>query len=338
MSAAPVIRVADLTKVYAGEKVLDLEELSLEPGRIHVLIGGNGAGKTTLLRILAGLEAPSAGTAEVLGTDPYGAPRAKRRALLQRVTLCFQKPYLYSASVSRNIGFGLRARGVSRSERGRLVGQAAEALGLSHLLDRAARTLSGGESQRVSLARALVLRPELVLLDEPVANLDEASIPRVETAIRELLEQGSTPVIATHILEQAYRLSADVVRLERGRIAPPAVDNLLEGEIVPGDGGAVLLAGDRVRVRVMTERRGPSRAAVDPSVVLVSKDPVLSSALNAYTGRVTALQERSAGILVTADVGIPLKAHITRESLGSLGLTIGSDVVLTFKAASVMVF
>ena len=337
MNGGQAIRVANLTKVYAGETVLDLDELALEVGRIHVLIGGNGAGKTTLLRILAGLEPPTTGSVEMLGADPYAAPRAQRQDLQRRVTLCFQNPYLFHSSVRRNIDYGLRARGVSGPDRARRVEAAAEALGLTHLLDRAARTLSGGESKRVSLARALVLRPEVVLMDEPVANVDAASVSEVEAAIRDLLEQGSTLVIATHQLDQAYRLSADVVRLERGRVAPPAVDNLLDGEIVQCGETAVLTIG-KVEIRVMTDRRGPARAAVDPAAVLVSKEAVRSSALNAFSGRVTALQERGTGILVTADVGIPLQAHITRESLHSLSLTIGSEVILTFKAASVTVF
>ncbi len=338
MSGAPAIRVANLTKVFAGETVLDLDDLALEAGRVHVLIGGNGAGKTTLLRILAGLELPTTGVVEVLGTDPYATSRGQRRDLQRRVTLCFQNPYLFHSSVRRNIDFGLRARGVSVQDRNRRVGAAAEALGLTHLLDRAARTLSGGESKRVSLARALVLRPEVMLMDEPLANVDAVSVFEVEAAIRDLLGQGSTLVIATHQLDQAYRLSADVVRLERGRVAPSAVDNLLDGEIIQRGETTFLLAGSGVEIRVMTNRSGPARAAVDPSAVLVSREAVKSSAQNAFPGRVTALQERGTGILVTADVGIPLQALITQESLRSFGFTIGSEVILTFKAASVTVF
>lgn len=338
MTGGSAIHVEDLTKVYAGETVLNLPALSLERGRIHVLVGGNGAGKTTLLRILAGLEPPSTGTVEILGMDPYGGTRHARKALATRVTFCLQKPYLFHTTVHRNIEYGLRARGLSGADRRARILAAAEALDLSHLLERSARTLSGGESQRVSLARALVLRPEVLLLDEPVANVDAVSVSRVETAIRDLLVRGSTLVIATHQTDQAYRLSADVTRLERGRIAPAAVENLLEGEIVRRGDAAFLVVDPGVEIRVTTDCLGPVRAAVDPTSIIVSAQRVVSSALNALSGRVIALQERGDRIVVCADVGFPLYAHITPESLHRLGLNIGSEVVMTFKAVSVTVF
>ena len=335
---APAIRIAGLTKVYASDTVLDLPALALGQGMCHVLVGGNGAGKTTLLRILAGLEPPTAGTVEILGTDPYGGTRRARRALAPRVTLCLQKPYLFRTTVRRNLEYGLRARGTPVVDRRQRIGSAAEALGLTHLLDRPARTLSGGESQRVSLARALVLGPELVLLDEPVANVDAVSVGRVEAAIRDLLDRGSTLVIATHQPDQAYRLSADVIRLEQGRIAPAAVENLFEGEIVRRGDASFLVTGSGVEIRVATAREGPVRAAVDPASVLVSFKQISSSALNALSGRVIALQERGDRIVVLVDAGLPLSAHITPGSLRRLGLSIGSEVVLTFKAVSVTVF
>ena len=338
MTAAPAIRATDLTMAYANTVVLDLPSLTLQAKRIHIVVGGNGAGKTTLLRVLAGLEPPTSGAVEILGTDPYGASRPARRALQRRMTLCLQKPYLFSTTVRRNIEYGLRAWGVPSEGRAERVGASAEALGLSHLLDRSARTLSGGESQRVSLARALVLEPEVVLLDEPLANVDAASVSRVEATIRELREAGSTVVIATHQLDQAYRLSADVIRLEQGRMAPAALDNLLEGQLVRRGDAAFLVVKPGVEIRVMTDRRGFARAAVDPTAVLISTDAVGASALNELPARVTGLQERGDRVVVTADAGVPLQALIGRESLHRLGLTIGSEVVLTFEAISVTVF
>ncbi len=332
------LRVSDLTVVYGDDTVLDLQSLEFERGKIHIVVGPNGAGKTTLLRVIAGLEQPATGSVEVFGCDLYRLPRKERLRTMRRMTFCFQKPYLFNSTVRANVEYGLRFRETERVARAGRVQSAMKALSVLTLQERNARTLSAGETQRVSLARALVLQPELVLLDEPVANVDQANRSQVETAITELQAQGCTVVVATHQVEQAYRLSANVVRLERGRIAPPALENLLEGEIVERDGSAVLLLGGGLSIHLITEKRGFTRAAVDPANIIVSKEPIRSSARNSFAGRVAALSELDRKVVLSVDVGLELTAHITRESFEGLGITLGSQVYLTFKASSVTVF
>ncbi len=154
----------------------------------------------------------------------------------------------------------------------------------------------------------------------------------------ELAASGVTVVAATHVLEQAYRLSADVVRLEGGRLAPPAVENLLEGEVVEGEGGPELVLAGGTRVSVVSDRRGRVRAAIAPGDIVLSPERFDSSARNALAARVTALREHGGVVLVSADAGPSLTASVTHESCAHLGLTVGSRVVLTFKATAVEVF
>jgi tungstate transport system ATP-binding protein len=253
------------------------------------------------------------------------------------MTLSFQKPYLFNTSIRRNVEYGLGLREFGSSEKAKRVESSLETLNLAALQNRNAKTLSAGEAQRVSLARVLALRPELVLLDEPIANVDEANRRQIETAISELHAQGCTVVVATHVLKQAYRLSADVIRLERGRLAPPAVENLLEGEIVREDGSNLLKVGG-VSIHVITDSVGHARAALDPGAILVSTERIQSSARNCLEGRVTALSELEDRVALAVDVGIPLTAHVTRESFHNLGISLGSEVFLTFKASAVTVF
>jgi tungstate transport system ATP-binding protein len=332
------VSVKDLKLTYGEATILDLPGLDFEAGRIHVLVGPNGAGKTMLLRVLSGLERPTAGSVSVLGADLLSLAGRDRLNLMRRMTFCFQKPYLFSATVQGNIEYGLYLRRLPASETSQRVDKVLSTLNLAHLRHRHARTLSAGETQRVSLARALVLQPELVLLDEPIANVDAQNIPAVEGAITGLHSRGTTVIAATHAIEQAYRLSASVTRLEHGRPAPPALENLLEGTITARDGLAILTLSSGLELVVTTDKRGPARASIPPSAIIISAGQVESSARNSLPGRVTALTEHNGGVSVTIDAGIPLVARITRESFNDLHITLGSQVYLTFKASAVTVF
>ena len=341
MMGEKVIKISQLTVVYGKETVLDLPELELEAGRVHVLVGPNGAGKTTLLRIISGLERPATGRMTVFGRDLYGLSYRERRQVMRRMTFCFQKPYLFNTTVRRNVEYGLSFRKIDESEKNEKnerVTSVLKTLNLMEFGEHSAPTLSAGEMQRVSLARALVLEPELALLDEPIANVDEANIAQVEAAIFALQERGSTVLVATHHLDQAYRLSANVVRLERGRIAPPALENILEGKVVGGNGAAVFVLGGGLSIYVTTEKRGFIRASVDPDSIIVSKERFQSSARNCFPGKVVALSVFNQLFSVVVDIGVRLTAHITKESFDKLGVTIGGDVFMTFKASSVVVF
>ncbi|KPJ61476.1 MAG: hypothetical protein AMJ46_01980 [Latescibacteria bacterium DG_63] len=332
-----IVRISDLVVTYGTEPVLDLPLLEFEKGKVHVLVGPNGAGKTTLLRVMNGLERPTKGIVEVFGRNLHALPRSERLAQMRRMTLSFQKPYLFNTSVRRNIEYGLRFRHIDSSEKTERVESSLKTLNLVELQYRNARTLSVGEMQRVSLARALALRPALVLLDEPTASVDQANRHRVEAATSELQAGGCTVVAATHELKQAYRLSANVVRLERGRLAPPALENLLEGEIIRKDGSSFLSVGG-VLIHALSHGAGFVRAAIEPSAIIISRERIESSARNCLPGKVIALSELEDRVVATVDVGLKLTVHVTRESFDELGITLGSDVFLTFKASAVTVF
>ena len=332
------VAVKDLTLTYGEATILDLPEVDFEAGRIHVLVGPNGAGKTTLLRLVSGLERPTTGSVSVMGSDLLSLTGSDRLNLMRRMTFCFQKPYLFSATVQGNIEYGLYLRRIGLPEIRQRVDSVLNTLNLQHLRHRHARTLSAGETQRVSLARALVLEPELVLLDEPIANVDSQNVPAVEGAAADLHKRGATVIVATHAVEQAYRFSANVVRLEHGRPAPPEIENILEGEITTQNDLAILSLAGGLEVVVSSDKRGPARASVSPTAVIVSSEQVHSSARNSLPGRVTALTEHEGGVSITVDVGTPLVARITHKSFSDLHITLGSQVYLTFKASAVTVF
>jgi tungstate transport system ATP-binding protein len=179
------------------------------------IIGPNGAGKSVLLRLLVGLIAPDAGSVTWAGLPPG-------RDRVHRIGFVFQKPVLLRRSALANVSYALRATGCRREKRKRLAMAALDEARLGHLAHSPARVLSGGEQQRLSIARALATRPDMLILDEPTSNLDPASAAAIESVLRDVRAAGTCIVFVTHDLGQARRIADDVVFLHRGRILEQA--------------------------------------------------------------------------------------------------------------------
>jgi tungstate transport system ATP-binding protein len=205
---------------YNGRCVLEIDEMSIHSGEILALVGPSGVGKSTLLRLLNFLEAPTQGTATFRG-HPFNSKQEMPLTNRRRVTTVFQRPFLLNRSVEANVKYGLKIRG---QRDGQLqVEQALKQVGLLDLAHQKAKTLSGGEAQRVALARAIVIQPEVLLLDEPTANLDPANVALIEDIVRNLNKQQSTTmVLVTHNIFQAKRLAHRVVFLLEGKIVETA--------------------------------------------------------------------------------------------------------------------
>lgn len=195
-----------------GRTLIDGIDLAIAPGRTTVVMGANGAGKSLLLRLLHGLIAPTSGA--VLW---QGGPLD--RAARLRQAMVFQRPVLLRRSVLANLRFALRVRGVRGAARALREDEALARANLADLAHRPARVLSGGEQQRLALARALACAPEVLFLDEPTASLDPASTQAIETLLRAARASGVTVVLVTHDLGQARRLGDDLVFLHAGRVA-----------------------------------------------------------------------------------------------------------------------
>jgi len=219
---APFATLHDIT-FQRGDFCLAIDHLEVERGQIYLLEGTNGAGKSTFLHLLALLLIPSAGTIAFAGEEVR--EEAQRQRLRRRITLVEQQPYLFATSVYQNLAFGLRLRDVRGELQDRRIRKALETVGLAGFEERHVRTLSGGESRRVALARAMVLRPQLLLLDEPTAGLDREVLPLFEDCLATLPEQGTTVVLASHDGDQSRRLAGSVLTLEQGRLRPPLFAN-----------------------------------------------------------------------------------------------------------------
>lgn len=210
-------QLTSVLKRYGTRVALELDELTLWPGRVYVLAGANGSGKSTLLNILAFLARPEHGEVMFAGKRVTWK-EAELNALRRKVTLLHQSSYLFTGSVFANLAFGLKLRGLRGEELRDRVTDALSLVGLAGFQQRNVTQLSGGESRRVALARALALQPEILLFDEPMANLDRHSSEIVDRVIASLPAGGTTVVMATHDPQHGERLDAEVIRLVDGRL------------------------------------------------------------------------------------------------------------------------
>ncbi|MEM7112308.1 MAG: phosphate ABC transporter ATP-binding protein [Chloroflexota bacterium] len=214
----PIYQLHSLVQTYGSRTVLQIDELDIFAGEILAIVGPSGAGKSTLLRQLGFLEGVSEGRLAFHNQPTDALDLATRR----KVTLVFQKPRLLSRSVAANVAYGLKIRGEEKEQVETAVSNALEQVGLSHLANASAPTLSGGEAQRVALARALVLNPDVLLLDEPTANLDPQNIKLIEGIVREINQRGTTVVLVTHNIFQARRLATRTAFLLDGKLVEVA--------------------------------------------------------------------------------------------------------------------
>jgi molybdopterin-binding protein len=356
------------TRVQVQNLRVDLDEfhlrdiaLEVAPGEYFVILGPTGAGKTVLLETIAGLYQPQKGRIIMDGED-VTAMLPERHG----VGFVYQDYVLFPhLSVAGNIAFGLKLRkdlGGLRNPRGLIIKQRvaeiSNLLGIAHLLQREPGTLSGGEQQRVALARALVVEPRLLLLDEPLSALDPETQEGLQRELDRLhRELGTTTIHVTHDFEEAVALGNRIAVVHEGRIAqvgPPeeifrqpateavarfvGVRNIFQGKVRHGADGHQVLSLDGLEIAVLTELAGRVHASVRPEDIVLSRDPIRSSARNSFQGRIANIADRGTIIYVTVSVPPAFTCAITRTSLEEMELREGSEVYIAFKASAVHVF
>jgi len=213
----PLYRLENLTCRYGAHTALEIDNLEIPDATLLCVRGANGAGKSSLLQLLALLQAPSTGTLWFDGR-PVAARGLALRTLRRQVTLVHQQPLMLRGSVADNLAFGLKLRGLSRAEQQRRSLWALQSVGLVGFEKRAADALSGGETRRVALARALALQPRVLLLDEPFAGLDLQQAEAFESLLGSLQRRGQTIILSSHDPQLAERLDAPSIHLRDGRL------------------------------------------------------------------------------------------------------------------------
>jgi tungstate transport system ATP-binding protein len=351
-----LIEVAGLTHSYGEREVLQDLNLSIGKGEVFAMIGPTGAGKTTLLRIIDLLEVPGAGE---IYFDGKCIPRSgkQRLEIRRRMSFIHQKPQVFNLSVYDNVACGLRWRGEKKNRIAEKVDYILEMVGLEGYKNRNARTLSGGEAQRVALARSLVLEPEVLLLDEPTANLDPVSTAKIEQLISYVARQHNTTMImATHDMSQGQQLAGRIGVLLDGRLVQTGnandifrspqneevahfvgMENIIEGVVIASNEGiAMVNIGDDAIQAVSSYPVGKEvYACIRPEDITLAPIFHRSSARNSFQAEVTRVTTLGPLSRVEINCGFRLVALVTKISAEELNLQAGGEVYATFKATGV---
>lgn len=358
-SLNPILEIKNLEVKRGGITILNVSSLLIHEGEILSLIGPNGAGKTTLLQTLSYLLKPFQGEISFRGkgVESNHSVMEYRRKL----AMVFQEPLLFDTTVFNNVASGLKIRGMRRNQiRDRVIEQL-NRFGITHLSDRSAKTLSGGESQRTSLARAFALRPEILLLDEPFASLDPPTRDSLIEDLERILRQTqTTAILATHDRMEALRLSDRIAVMNNGKIlqigSPDEVMNqpvsefvasfvgvetILNGKVIKRESGTFIASVDGKEIEAIGDAHSGETVVlcIRPENVTLSTFPSQdrTSARNVVPGRIVKIIPLGFYQKVQLDCGFDLVAYITNHSLEELSLVEGKEVRASFKATAVTV-
>ncbi len=354
--AEALLGVRDLVVKRADQTVLQVDALDIQDGEVLAVIGPNGAGKSTLLLVLARLLSPFSGQVYF-----HGSPIEQESELTfrRRIALVLQEPLLMHQSVYDNVASGLRFRGLPHTEVRRRTEEWLKRLDIYHLRSRPAHRLSGGEAQRASLARAFVLQPELLLLDEPFSALDAPTRSRLLQDLHSLLTQTNiTTVFITHDLDEALLLGDRVAVLLSGvlrQVGRPqdvftapgdgevaafvGVETVIAGRVASYQNGQVVVEADGLHLEAVGDVPVGTQVLFclrpEDVTLTISAGTALSSARNRLDGRIRRMTPSGPLVRVVVDCGLPVVALITRGSANEMKLFEGQQVTATFKATAV---
>lgn len=322
------------TEFAYGENIaLCVDEYSIGKNTVTALVGANGSGKSTLLNLLAFIISPTKG--EIYFADEKVSSE-KEKNLLRRIAYVQQRPYLFNFSVMQNMELGLKLRGIDKNVWAKRTGDVAEKLNLSALQHKRAHDLSGGEIQKVAIARALVLEPEVLILDEPFTHLDKEAKRDIETLINDMAESGEQTVIfSSHDQLQAQKLANQVCTLDKGQIKPCLLLNTFRGQL---DTTNSIFRTEKSAIQIPSTVKSGTQIAIDPAHLVLSKEALKSSMRNHFLGKIKSLREEEGEIHVVVEAGESWQVIITKAALSELNINIGEQVWLSFKSSSVQIF
>jgi len=352
------LETIDLGQKYGSQYILEHINLGIEKGEVFALIGPTGAGKTTLLRLVNLLELPASGKIYFDGID-IACSKVERLKVRRRMSFVQQKPVVFTMSVYDNIACGLRWRGTKKEIIQQKAEQVLELVGMTDYRDRNAKTLSGGETQRVAIARAMVTEPELLLLDEPTANLDPVSVAKIEEILERIIGgRKITIMMATHDMPQGQRLAGRIGVLAGGEIiqvgSPKEVftmpkskevaefvgmENILAGMVKMKDDSLATIEVNRGLIQAISDYEVGEKVYVliRPEDITLTLSQEVGSARNSFQGQIVKMALVGPLIRIEVDCGFSLLALVTKRSAEELNLSIGKQVHTSFKASAIRI-
>ncbi len=351
-----LLEVKNICQRFGDNLVLNDINLNVGHGETLAIIGPTGCGKTTLLRILGLLDKPVSGTIDFNGKEINGSLK-DRLEIRRKMAIVFQRPAVFNTNVYNNIAYGLKVRKEEKSLLRPKVSEALETVGLGGYEKRKARTLSGGEIQRVALARAMVIEPQLLLLDEPTANLDPVTTSNIEKLISEVIHKlGTTVIMTTHDMLQGQRLADRIGVIMNGTMlqtgdpreifsSPQStgiaefvgMENIFRGEITSNDGGVVTIRLDGHVIEAISNLEPGSHvsACIRPEEITLTPSSEKTSARNTFAAEITKIVSFGPLARIEMDCGFPIVSLVTVKSTEEMGLKLGTRIHASFKATGV---
>ena len=347
-----MIEIENISK-NLGEFFLRDISFNIRDGEYFMILGPTGAGKTILLETIAGIYRPDKGKILMAGKDiTYIPPKDRNISMVYQDYMLF--PHL---NVEQNVAFGLRLKKTPKEIIKDKVEKNSKLLNIYHLLHRYPGTLSGGEKQRIAIARAMVIEPYALLLDEPLSALDTQTRDRLRQELKRIHSITKITIVhVTHNFEEIFSLADRVAVMNEGRIIQVGrpddifrkpncefvanfvgVENLFKGKSIVENGYAHINI-DGVNIFSTDRKSGEAFISIRPEEILISKQPFKSSARNSLKGKIARIVNSGATAKVTVDTGIPFKIVITRQSLENMELKEGTTAFITFKASAVHIF
>jgi molybdate/tungstate transport system ATP-binding protein len=348
-----MIKIEHLSKDWKEFKINDVT-LEINENEYFVFLGPSGSGKTMLLELIAGMWAPDAGKIYINNQDVTNLPSEKRG-----VGFVYQNYMLFPhKTVFENIAFGLNIRKVDKKEIKQKVGELMELFGISHLAHRLPRTLSGGEQQRTALARALIIRPKVLLMDEPLSALDRITREELIREFKKIHEEFEITIIqVTHNFDEALQLAERIAIIKKGTVSQVGTtdevfrrpkdefvadfvgtENIIRGVATDGEENLTSVDTGNIVVESIEHKTGDVHFTIRPEAITVSTTRITTSARNEFKGKLTEIYDLGTIIKLTVDVGEQFVLILTRQSFDDLELNIGKEVFISFKATAVNLF
>ena len=359
-SGEPLLEIRDLTVFRGGTRVLQIPSFSLQRNETVALIGPNGTGKSSFLLALAGLLPIKTG--EILFRNKAIVPGFASTEYRRKLAMVFQEPLLFDATVAANVAAGLKLRHLGSREINERVKACLERFRITHLADRSARKLSGGEAQRTSLARAFATNPEIILLDEPFVSLDPPARQSLSDDFERVLrESGAAAILTTHDQMEALRLADRMAVMQHGKIVQSGtpsfvnnhpvnefvatfvgIENIFTGVVTAADNGLFSVSMSGRTMEIMGD--GASQEAVticvhpEHVVISLTNPEATASTRNIFPCTVSKIVRLGLYTKVYLDCGFSLVASITNRSFENMELQPGNQVFASFKATAVHLF
>lgn len=327
-----LFELKNIIKRFGENEVLSIDSLTIDKGGVIGLAGPNGSGKSTFLEILSSIQNPSEG-------DLFFKGKRLNSITDGKIAMVLQDPVMFNLSVYDNVAYGYKAKRTPKDEyHGRILKEL-ELLGLSGLALRNARSLSGGERQKVAIARASVLNPEVLILDEPTSGLDFHSRESLKGLIQKLYEVNPerTIIVASHDKDFLHSISHRTYIIVNKQVFFESIENFYHATVLDSE---TVRIGSVVDIKVSAEKKGDVNLIISPENIVLSKDSLVSSMRNSIRGHVSKITHQNShkDILLWVNIGVDICCKITDRSYRDMQLHVGDEIWVSFKATSVKLF